>query len=132
MRRVILPAVFLALLQACSGREAVLRPVNVPRIEVIHCRLAPSKEIVDVQFRVYGTGKVAPDPAGTYLLDEGTGEKYYLMVLQRIGRLAEIRNPEETAVHSIMFRNPYGILRIGAKVTLVVGELRQEHVVVEK
>jgi hypothetical protein len=132
MRRLILSAVLLTLLQACSSREAVRRPVDARRIEVVYCRLAPSKEIVDVQFRVHGMEKIAPDPAGTYLMDEGTGEKYYLVLLRRIGRLAEIRNPEETAVHSLMFRNPYGKLKPGTKVTLVVDGMRQQHVVVGK
>jgi hypothetical protein len=137
MRRLILPAALLALLQACSGGEAVRRPPEAPRppadarrIEVIHCRLAPSKEFVDVQFRVHGMEKIAPGPAGTYLIDEGTGEKYYLMLLRRIGRMAEIRNPDETDVHSLMFRNPYGKLKPGTKVTLVVDGMRRPNVVV--
>jgi len=138
MRKLILSAVLLALLQACSGREAVRppadvpRPADAPRIEVVYCRLAPSKEIVDVQFRLRGVKEIAADPADTYLIDEGTGEKYYLMILRRIGRLAEIRNPEEAAVHSLMFRNPYGKLKPGTSVTLVVGGMRQQHVIVER
>lgn len=132
MRKLILPAVLLALLQACSSREAVRPPVNAPRIEVVYCRLAPSKEIVDVQFRLHGIEKIDADPAGTYLMDEGTGEKYYLIVLRRVGRMAEIRNPGEAAVHSLMFRDPYGKLKPGAMVTLVVGGMRQQHVVVGK
>jgi len=132
MRKFILASVILFLLPACSAREAVRRPADVPRIEVVYCRLAPSNEFLDVRVRIHGTVKFDPDPSSTYLIDEGTGEKYYIMLLQRIGRLAETRNPEETAAHSIMFRNIERKLKPGARVTLVADGLRQEHVVVGK
>ncbi len=132
MRKFILASVILFLLPACSARQAVRGPGGVPRIEVVYCRLAPSNEFLDVRFRIYGTVNFDPDPSSTYLIDEGTGEKYYIMLLQRIGRLAEIRNPDETAAHSIMFRNFDRKLKPGARVTLVAGGLRQEHVVVGK
>jgi hypothetical protein len=132
MRIFILASVVLFLLSACSSREAVRRPWDVPRIEVVHCRLAPSNEFLDIRFRIYGAATFDPDPSSTYLIDEGTGEKYYIMLLQRIGKLAETRSPEETAVHSIMFRNIDRKLKPGARVTLVAGGLRQEHVVVRK
>ncbi len=132
MRRLGLASVILFLLSACSAKEAVRGHAGVPRIEVVYCRLAPSNDFVDVRFRIYGADRFDPDPSSTYLIDEETGEKYYLMLLQRIGRLTEIRNPEETVAHSIMFRNIDRKLKPGARVTLVAGGMRQEHVVVGK
>jgi hypothetical protein len=132
MRKFVLASVILFLLPACSAREAVRRPAGVPRIEVVSCRLAPSNEFLDVRFRIYGAVTFDPDPSSTHLIDEETGEKYYIMLLQRIGRVAEIRNPEATAAHSIMFRNIDRKLKPGARVTLVTSGLRQEHVVVGK
>lgn len=132
MRKSILAAVIPFLLTSCSAGEAVRRPASVPRIEVVHCRLAPSDEFVSVQFRIRGEGKVELDPAGTYLIDEGTGEKFYIVLLQRLGRLPDIENAEEAATHSLMFRNLDRKLKPGARVTLVVGGMRQEHVVVGK
>lgn len=132
MRKFILASVVLFLLPACSAKEAVRPPADVPRIEVIYCRLAPSDEFLDVRFRIHGAAKFDPDPSNTYLIDEGTGEKYYILRLQRIGRLAESGASDETAARSIMFRNIDRKLKPGASVTLVAGELRREHIIVGK
>lgn len=132
MRKFLLASVVLFLLPACSAGEAVRRQAGIPRIEVVSCRLAPSNEFLDVRFRIYGGAEFDPDPSSTFLIDEGTGEKFYIMLLQRIGRLAETRSPDETASHSIMFRNIDRKLKPGARVTLVVGGSRQEHVIVGK
>lgn len=131
MRTILLSTVLLFLLPACSARDAALR-TREPRIEVLSCNLAPGHQFVDVRVRAHGVQTFDPDPARTYLLDEGTGEKYFVMRLQRVGRLADVRNPEEAAAHSILFRNLDRTLRPGARVTLVVDGMRQEHVVVGK
>jgi hypothetical protein len=131
--------VLLLLVQACAGREAVRRPEEAPRdearlpesalrLEVISCRLAPNHEFVDVRFRVRGTERIEHGSADTYLLDEETGERYFVMELRRLGSLAEVRDGEASGVHSVIFRNFGRKLRFGSKVTVVVGPLRQEHV----
>lgn len=132
MRGFILSCSLLLLLQMCSARDAVWRSADAPRIEVIHCRIAPSNEFVDVRFRISGTGSFEPDRADTYLVDEATGEKYYVMLLQRVGRLTEIRDRDATAAHSILFRNLDRKLRPGSRVAVVVGGMRQDHVLVER
>ncbi|NJD61947.1 MAG: hypothetical protein FIA93_04415 [Deltaproteobacteria bacterium] len=142
LRRFLLPLVALLLLQACSPREVVRAPAlpSLPPspppllsgIEVTACRLASRNEFVDVRFRVHGKEKFDAVPADTYLLDEATGEKYYIVRLKRIGRLAETKNPSDPAAHTILIRNLNRKLKAGARVTVVVGGLRQEHVLVEK
>lgn len=131
MRTILLPSLLFFLLSSCSTGTSVRRTADVPRIEVIYCRLAPSDEFVEVRFRMHGVETFHPEPADTYLVDEGTGEKYYIMQLQRVGRLADIRNPEDSA-RSVLFRNLERKIRPGTRVTLVAGGLRQEHVVVGK
>lgn len=128
MRAYILGAVLLVLLPACAPREAVRPAKAVPRLEVISCMLAASRDFVDVRFRISGVEAFDPEPANTYLLDEATGQKFYIARLQRIGRMAETRSAEETPVHFVMFKNRGGILKIGRRVTLVVGPARQEHI----
>jgi hypothetical protein len=138
-RRFLLPLIALSLLHACSSGEMVRAPALptpppaiLSRIEVTACRLASRNEFVDVRFRVHGKEKFDADPAGIYLMDEATGEKYYIVSLKRIGRLAETRSPSDPASHTILIRNLNRKLKAGARVTLVVGKLRQEHVTVEK
>jgi hypothetical protein len=140
IRRLLPALVALSLLQACSPREMVRAPSLPPspppailsRIEVTACRLASGNEFVEVRFRVHGKVKFDADPAGTYLMDEATGEKYYIVRLKRIGRLAETKNPSDPASHTILIRNLNRKLKAGARVTLVAGGLRREHVIVEK
>lgn len=132
MRKFVFSFALLLLLQACSARDAARRSGDVPPIEVIHCRIVPGDEVVEVRFRTHGIDAFQPDPAGTYLIDEATGEKSYVMLLQRVGRLAEIRDPGAATAHSVLFRNLDRKLKAGSKVTVVVGGTRQEHVLVEK
>lgn len=132
MRKFVFSCALLLLLQACSARDAIRRSGDVSRIEVVHCRIVPGNEFLEVRFRTQGMETFQPDPAGTYLIDEATGEKSYVMLLQRVGRLTEIRDPGAATAHSILFRNLDRKLKPGSKVTVVVGETRREHVLVEK
>jgi hypothetical protein len=100
-------------------------------LEVIQLRLAANREFVGVRFRMVGGDRFDPDAAEIYLVDESTGERFSVVRLQRIGRLAEFRIPGEKDVHHIMFRNREGKLKIGSLVTVVVGSARQEHLLVQ-
>jgi hypothetical protein len=80
---------------------------------------------------VVGVDRFDPETTEIYLVDESTGEKFSVVRLQRIGRMAEFRVPGEKDVHQIMFRNREGKLRIGSRVTLVVGTARKEHLLVQ-
>lgn len=135
-RKLILWAVTVCLLVSCAGKEAlrppppngkgVLRPPP-PKLDVVRCRLASNGEFVGIRFRVIGGEKFDPGAMEAYLIDESTGEKFSVVLLQRIGRLAEFTAPGEKDVHNILFRNREGKLKVGKRVTLVVGSARVEH-----
>jgi hypothetical protein len=80
---------------------------------------------------VIGGGGFDPEATEIYLVDESTGERFSVVRLQRIGRMAEFRVPGEKDVHQLMFRNREGKLKIGSLVTLVVGTARKEHLLVQ-
>jgi len=96
-------------------------------MEVTQLRMAANREFVGVRFRVTGGDRFDPEAKEIYLIDESTGEKFSVVRLQRIGRMAEFRVPGEKDVFHIMFRNPEGKLKIGSRVTVVMGTVRQEH-----
>jgi hypothetical protein len=121
----------LCLFASCSSKKEALRPPLPSRLEVIQLRLAANREFVGVRFRMVGGDRFDPDAAEIYLVDESTGERFSVVRLQRIGRLAEFRIPGEKDVHHIMFRNREGKLKIGSLVTVVVGSARQEHLLVQ-
>jgi hypothetical protein len=128
-RRVLL-AVALCIIASCSAKKEALRPPP-PRMEVVQLRLAANREFVGVRFRMIGGDRFDPEATEIYLVDESTGEKFSVVRLQRIGRMAEFRVPGEKDVHHIMFRNREGKLKIGSRVTVVVGSARQEHLLVQ-
>ena len=124
-RKFILWTVTVCLLASCAGKKE-LRPPP-PELDVVQCRLVSKGEFVGVRFRVIGVGTFDPGAMEAYLIDESTGEKFSVVRLQRIGRLAEFTVPGEKDVHNILFRNREGKLKVGKRVTLVVGSARVEH-----
>jgi hypothetical protein len=81
---------------------------------------------------VIGVDRFDPEAGETYLLDESTGERFSIVRLQRIGRLAEFTVPGEKDLHNILFRNREGALKVGKRVTLVVGSVRVEHLTLQE
>lgn len=134
--RRVLVTVALCVIAACTVKKEALRPPPPPpppspRMEVTQLRLAANREFVGVRFRMIDRDRFDPKPTEIYLVDESTGEKFSVVRLQRIGRMAEFRVPGEKDVHHIMFRNREGKLKIGSRVTVVVGSARQEHLLVQ-
>jgi hypothetical protein len=132
--RLILLAAALFLIASCSAKKEALAPPpppSSPRMEVTQLRLAANREFVGVKFRMIGGDRFDPEAKEIYLVDESTGEKFSVVRLQRIGRMAEFRVPGEKDIHHIMFRNREGKLKIGSRVTVVVGSARQEHLLVQ-
>ncbi|MBE0569388.1 MAG: hypothetical protein IH576_01980, partial [Deltaproteobacteria bacterium] len=101
------------------------------RLEVVKLQVSANREFVGVRFRMTGGGRFDPGSPEIYLVDETTGEKFTVIRLQRIGRVAEFRDPENKDVHHIMFRNREGKLKVGSRVTLVVGTARHERLLIQ-
>jgi len=144
-RRLILLAAALCLLASCSMKKEALQPPPppppaqmevvkppAPRVEVVHLQMTANGEFVGIRFRMVGTDRFDPKAAKIYLVDEATNEKFSVVRLQRIGRMAEFAAPGEKGVHYIMFRNSEGKLKIGSRVTVVVGTARQEHLQIQE
>lgn len=128
VRKLILWAVALGILASCAGRP----PKAERALDVVQCRLMSQGEFVGVRFRVIGIDAFDPGALEAYLIDESTGERFPVVRLQRIGRLAEFSVPGEPDVHSVLFRNRDGKLKVGARVTVVVGAARKEHLLLRE
>jgi hypothetical protein len=132
--RLMLLATALFLIASCSAKKESLVPPPPsfsPQMEVTQLRLAANREFVGVRFRIIGGGRFDPGAAEIYLVDESTGERFSVVRLERIGRMAQFSVPGEKDVYNMMFRNREGMLKIGSRVTLVVGPTRQEHLLVQ-
>ena len=132
IRYLVLSAVLASLLSSCAKEGVRPKPAAAPRVEVLSCRLAGNDEFVEVRYRLHVTAEFAPDSPEAYLLDEATGEKFFVMRLQRVGPLSGKAGAEGKAARSVIFRNREGRLKPGSLVTLIVGSIRQEHVPLEK
>jgi hypothetical protein len=96
-------------------------------MDVVQCRLVSKGEFIGVRFRMIGVETFNPEAMEAYLIDESTGEKYSVVRLQRIGRLAKFKVPGEKDLHNLLFRNREGSLKVGTRVTVVIGSARKEH-----
>jgi hypothetical protein len=131
--RRVLVAAALCLIASCSAKKEALvpPPPSSQRMEIVQLRLAANREFVGVRFRMIGGDRFDPETTEIYLVDESTGERFSVIRLQRIGRMAEFSVPGEKDVHHIIFRNREEKLKIGSRVTVVVGPARQEHLLVQ-
>ena len=119
----------LCLLTSCAERWAMH---STPQeLDVIQCQLSANREYVGVRLRWKGIDKYDSENMDVYLIDESTGEKYPAVRLQRIGRLAEVAAPGKYDVRHIMFRNKEGKLRVGTRVTVVVGSARRGNITLQ-
>lgn len=107
------------------------RYFSATRIDPVSCRLVANGEFVEVRFRFRGEEPFDPNRPDLLLVDEATGEKFYLMQLQRIGQTGAMASAEGKPLHSILFKNRGGMLKPGARVTLVIGSERREHLPLE-
>lgn len=125
--------VMLCILASCAGKKELrpppppTAPAPAPKLEVFQLRMVSKGEFVGLRFRVLGVEKFDSGAVEAYLIDESTGEKFPVVRLQRIGRLAEFTVPGEKDVHNILFRNRQGKLKLGKRVTVVFGSIRKEH-----
>ena len=93
--------------------------------------MTANRDFVGVKFRMVGGDSAELGKREIYLIDESTGEKFSVVRLQRIGRMAEFSVPGEAGIHHVMFRNREGKLKVGKRVTIVVGNARHEHLVIK-
>ena len=123
---------------AGSGDDAGGAPVSAIRerwgIEVVRLGLSAMDRLVDFRYRV-----VDPDKATAfvdrgvkvYLIDEASGAVLSVPRPAKVGPLrTTAESPVINRVYFMLFGNP-GVVQRGAGVTLVVGDSRIEHLIVE-
>lgn len=121
MRKLLPLLLVLLLVPSCARRGASRPAAGSPTLTLVSCRLAAGRELVDVKLRVSSAEAFDPEPENTFLLDEASGERFFLVQLRRIGPVGAGGDPGKHAVRSLTFRNREGMLRPGARLTLVIG-----------
>jgi hypothetical protein len=61
-----------------------------------------------------------------YLIDERTGAAFAIPAMEKIGELRQVAPLEPTRTYFMIFGNPGGLVKRGARVTVVAGAFRAE------
>lgn len=103
-------------------------------IQVLSMRLSAGGYILDFRYRVKNVEKASPlfsRKIMPYLIDQETGGKFSVSEPHNIGALRTTGQPLPDRNYFILFTNPDKYVKLGSKVTVVIGDFRAENLVVE-
>lgn len=96
--------------------------------------LTAEGQMLDFRYRVLDEEKAKPlfsRQYKPYLVDEATGAKFLVPESPKVGALRTTREPKPDRNYFIIFVNPGRYIKKGNKVTVVIGDFKAEHLVVE-
>ena len=102
------------------------------RLEILKAMLTANGVMLDIRYRVVGVKRF--DRKVAYILNESTGEKFALANLPKIGPLGPRRlrvSPQGITGISYFIVNHGRTIQKGQRITVAIGDLKQEHVLVE-
>jgi predicted secreted protein len=89
---------------------------------------------IDFRYRIVDAEKAAPLFSPTtkpLLIDENTGAVMAVPTVPKVGSMRSTRKPIKDRGYTILFANPNKHIKPGHKVTVVIGDYRAEHLIVE-
>jgi hypothetical protein len=140
MKRVLILIVALAFLPGCAGlikdnRQSIEAARNNFGIQVLGVRLTAAGQMLDFRYRIVDTEKAAPlmKPRNrAYLTHERTGIKMKVPSLPKVGSLRQFSSvAKKDRNYAILFSNPGRFIKRGDRVTVEIGKMKLEHLVVE-
>jgi len=103
-------------------------------IKILSLRLSANGYILDFRYSLIDPKKAAPlfDIRNKpYLIDQASGVKCYVPKAPKVGSLRTTKNPIPGKNYFILFGNPGKFIKVGNKVTVVVGDFKAENLTVE-
>jgi hypothetical protein len=103
-----------------------VRPLSV--------RQTADGHMLDFRYRVVDEQKAAPlfsPKIKPLLVDENTGAVMAVPNVPKVGSMRSTRKPVRDRTYFMLFANPQKHIQPGHKVTVVIGDCRVEHLVVE-
>lgn len=138
VRRMAVLMLLSAVLSACAttGKPTASDDALEERwgVKVLQVRLTAEGLMLDFRYRVLDAKKAAPlfsRENKAYLIDEATGARFLVPESPKVGALRTTRPPKEEKNYFIIFVNPGRYVKKGNKVTVVIGDFKAEHLVVE-
>ncbi len=103
-------------------------------IRVLAVRRTAEGYMLDFRYRIVDADKAAPlfsSRIKPYLIDEASGAVMGIPNVPKVGSLRSTRKPYQDRNYAMLFANPGQYIKTGARVTVVIGAFRAEHLVVE-
>jgi len=103
-------------------------------IKALSMRLSAGGYMLDFRYRVTDAEKASPlfsRAIKPFLIDQATSAKFLVAESPKVGALRQTRKPKADKNYFIIFANPGNYVKKGSKVTVVIGELKIEDLVVE-
>ncbi len=103
-------------------------------VKVLSIRLSAEGYMLDFRYRVLDSEKAAPlfdRKIKPYLVDEATGAVLAVPEPPKVGALRNTRKPQPDRNYFVLFANPGRYVQKGKKVSVVIGDFKAEHLLVE-
>lgn len=104
-------------------------------IKIMGLRLSADGYMLDLRFRVMDPERSKPffdHTVKPYLVDKRTGGRFSILDAPKIGSLRQMpKTPEINKVYFILFANPGKFLKKGDILSLVVGNIRIDNIIIE-
>jgi hypothetical protein len=103
-------------------------------VDIVGVRRVASGSMLRFDYRVVDPSRAAvlADPrVRPYLIDEATRTALAVPAMEKVGELRQVAPLETRRTYFMIFGNPGGLVKHGGRVSLVVGNLRAEGLVVD-
>ncbi len=103
-------------------------------IEITSVRLAVAGHMVDFRYRVLDANKAATlfvRKNKPFLLDQASGQVLAVPNLGKVGRVRASNKPKSGRIYWMFFANAGGLVQVGNKVTVTIGDFKVRDIVVQ-
>jgi hypothetical protein len=111
------------------------KPCSLPGVELSSPMMASGGYMIDIRCLVVDADKAAPlldRETKPYLIVEKNGKKLYVPTTPKVGSLRQTATaPIVGREYFMFFGNPGVMVQRGDKITLVIGDYREEHLVLQ-
>jgi hypothetical protein len=118
-----------------ASQEIIRTPEEKWGLKILRVRLTAGGHMLDLRYQVTNPEKASPlldRKIKPYLIDQTTGAKLQVPNMPKVGSLKQrVAEADVEKTYFILFGNSRGIVRSGSRVTLILGDLKQENLVVE-
>ena len=103
-------------------------------VKVLSIKLSAEGHMLDFRYRVRDPEKAAllfDRGIKPYLVDDSTGAIFVVPEPPKVGALRSTRKPQTDRNYFVMFANPGRYVKKGNRITVMIGDFKAEHLVVE-